>query len=79
MAWSDAPYRDVPQCGMCGGYDKAFPSTGVGLGGPSPGIFFINITSEKDILGAIMKTREKRLKKFFHRNWEKKFFCLKKG
>ena len=49
MAWSAVPYRDAPQCGMCGGYDRAFPSTGGGLG-VLPQEFFVNISSEKGIL-----------------------------
>ena len=71
------------QCGMCGGYDRAFPSTGGGLGVLPRNFFFCKYKLWKGHFAAIIKTSEKkRLKKVFHRHWKKRFLPkkrLKKG
>ena len=44
--------RPNAACVVAGGYNRAFPSTGGGLGS-SPRNFFVDISSEKGILGQL--------------------------
>ena len=49
----------APQCGMCGGWGRDFPSTGGGLG-VLPQEFFYKYKLWKGHFGAILKTPEKK-------------------
>ena len=65
----------APQCGMCGGCGRDFPSTG---GGRPPGNFY-KYKLWKGHFWAILKTPEKKkAKKGFSQKLGKKGFCLKK-
>ena len=72
----------VPQCAptqRVWRVRQGFPFHRWGSGGPPPGIFFANISSEKDILGQFSRSqRKKRLKKGFSQKLGRKGFCLQK-